>query len=68
MKHFKKIYLQGKPIENLSKDILERALIQIDSCISLERNHTRVVQYCAVKVDIMNGMMVLDNNEHLMIY
>ncbi len=56
-----------EPIEELSKVQLELAIDYLDKRILEEQNKGKVVEYCVMKVDLVNELILLDNNTHWII-
>ncbi len=51
-----------EPNEELSKVQLELAINYLDKCILEEQNKAKVVEYCVMKVDLINELFLLNNN------
>lgn len=56
-----------EPVEELSKCQLQKAIDYLDKRIQEEPNKAKVIEFCVMKVDLMNELMLLDNNTHWII-
>ena len=67
MKQIKNSNHQEEFIEELDRPQLEKAISYLDTRIQEEQDITRMMEYCVMKVDLLNELMFLDNNNHLRI-
>ncbi len=56
-----------EPVEELNKYQIEMAINYLDKRIDEEPDKDKVMEYCVMKVDLMNELMLLDNNTHWII-
>ena len=57
-------YFRGKPVNELNKVQLKLAVLYVDLHIREEADSNKLVQYCSLKVDLINRLMVLEKKEH----
>ena len=51
-----------EPVEELNKYQIEMAINYLDKRIDEEPDKAKVMEYCVMKVDLINELMLLDNN------
>ncbi len=56
-----------EPVEELDKYQIEMAINYLDKRIDEEPDKAKVMEYCVMKIDLMNELMLLDNNTHWII-
>lgn len=56
-----------EPVEELNKYQIEMAIDYLDKRINEESDKNKVMEYCVMKVDLINELMLLDNNAHWII-
>ncbi|RDC63662.1 hypothetical protein [Adhaeribacter pallidiroseus] len=56
-----------EPVEELNKYQIEMAINYLDKRIDEEPDKAKVMEYCVMKIDLMNELMLLDNNSHWII-
>ncbi|WP_228466627.1 hypothetical protein [Adhaeribacter swui] len=59
--------IHWEPGQQLNKMQLEKTISYLDTCIEEEQNITKMLEYCVMKVDLLNELMLLENNHHLRI-
>ncbi|QMU29067.1 hypothetical protein [Adhaeribacter radiodurans] len=68
MQHLDRYILQEQSLDTLSRNQIEAAIIYIDTHLKDEADSHQVIRYCALKVELINRIMALDKNNHLLIY
>lgn len=62
------LYVTPEPSTKRNRLALEKAIDYLDSRIIEEPDDRRVVEFCAMKIDLINELMQLGNKELLIIY
>ena len=65
MNQIKEDFFSEDNIDKLSKAQLKEAIQSIDSHITSEPNSNKIIQYCLLKIDLINKLMALDKKDHL---
>ncbi|MDQ3291794.1 MAG: hypothetical protein M3Q05_10945 [Bacteroidota bacterium] len=68
MKYLEKYLFQQNSFDNLTRNQLAAAIIYIDTNLKNETDSYQVIRYCALKVDLVNRLMILDENKDFIIY
>ena len=56
-----------EPVEELNRYQIEMGINYLDKRMNEEQDKAKVVEYCVMKVDLINELMLLDNNAHWII-
>ncbi|QMU28349.1 hypothetical protein [Adhaeribacter radiodurans] len=69
MKQLLQGFFQDCPLEKLTKTQINEAILYIDTYIYEEpEDSAEMIQYCLLKIDLINKLIVLDNNKDLFIH
>ncbi len=68
MKYLEKHLIRENSVDKLSRNQVEAAILYIDYRLKEELDNNLIVRYCALKVDLINRLMQLDQQDDLLLY